>query len=412
MFHLPPALHSRDFRLFWTGLVLSSLGTQFTQVAMLWQIYLLTGSPLQTGLLGLARAIPQMSLMLFGGLLADAVDRRKLLMVTQAAQFCVSASLTVLTIAGAVTPVVLYVASAALALFSALETPTRNSVVPNLVPREHLTSALALNASQRQIGSVAGPSIAGILLAVFGPAPCYLVDTLSWVAMLGSLLRIKGATQLRTGRGRMSVDAVAEGLRFVRANPILLWMMALDFGANLFGSNRALLPIYAQEILRVGASGLGLMFTATAIGSIAAGGLMSVLPPIRRAGVWVLIGIGVYGACTAVFAVSPYFWLSLVMLAGTGIGNAVSTILRNVIYQMATPDELRGRVASVNGLFTQGGPQLGQVESGVVADLAGTEFSALSGGVATVLMVVLAYAVPMIRDCRNPVHVEPVAARA
>ena len=408
---LPPALRHRDFGLFWGGLVLSALGSQFTQVAMLWQIYELTGSPLQTGLLGLARAVPQMALMLFGGLLADAVDRRKLLMATQVAQFLVSAVLTALTVAGLVTPQALYVASAALALFTALETPTRNAIVPNLVPRDDVASAMALNSTQRQLGNIVGPPVAGILIAFSGPAWCYLVDTLSWLAMLGTLALVRTVTQTASGgRGRVGLRSIVDGITFVRDNPILLYMMLLDFGANLFGNNRALFPMYAVDILGVGAPGLGLMFTATAVGAIVSGAVMSLLPPMRRAGVWVLAGIAFYAVCLCVFAVSPYFWLSLLMLAGTGIGNSVSTVLRMTITQLSTPDNLRGRVSAVNGLFTQGGPQLGQFQTGAIAEFAGPAAACLFGGLATLAIAIGAYASPRIRTYANPALAEPTGA--
>jgi MFS family permease len=312
-----------------------------------------------------------------------------------------------MTVAGAITPEALYLASAALALFTALETPTRNSIVPNLVPREDVASAMALNSTQRQLGNIVGPPVAGILIAFSGPAWCYLVDTLSWLAMLGALVLVRTTTQATaSGRGRPGLRSIADGIVFVRDNPILLYMMLLDFGANLFGNNRALFPMYARDILGVGAPGLGLMFTATAVGAIISGAVMSLLPPMKRAGVWVLAGIGFYAVCLCVFAVSPYFWLSLLMLAGTGVGNSVSTVLRMTITQLSTPDHLRGRVSAVNGLFTQGGPQLGQFQTGAIAEFAGPVAACLFGGLATLAIAVGAYASPRIRSYTNPAMTE------
>jgi MFS family permease len=180
---LSPLRH-RDFRLFWTGLLLSSVGSQFTTVAMAWQIYELTDSPLQIGLIGLARAVPQIAILLFGGLLADAVNRRRLMMLTQASLFGVSGALALLTLAGSATPLRLYVATMFLALFSSLEAPSRQAIVSNLVPREDLSRALAMHSSQRQIAVIAGPSVAGLVLAFAGPALCYAVDAFSWLIML------------------------------------------------------------------------------------------------------------------------------------------------------------------------------------------------------------------------------------
>jgi MFS family permease len=176
-------LHHRDFLVFWTGSFLSGIGSQFTTVAMAWQMYELTDSALQIGLLGLARAIPQMGLLLVAGLLADAMNRRKLMICTDIGLFAVSMTLALLTLAGKASPALLYTATALLALFNSLETPARQSIVPNLVPREELAQILALQGTQRYVPIIAGPSLAGVVLAVFGPAACYMVDALSWLAM-------------------------------------------------------------------------------------------------------------------------------------------------------------------------------------------------------------------------------------
>jgi MFS family permease len=304
---LPPALRHRDFGFFWLGFLGSGIGSQFTTVAMAWQIYQITNSPLQLGLLGLARAIPQMAVTVLGGVLADRRDRRQIMMVCQVAQFCVSSSLVVLTVSGQVTPVTLYLASILLALCTAIESPARQAIIPNLVPTEDLTSALALNATQRNIGSIVGPALAGIVLAAIGPQVCYGVDALSWLVMLAALFAIRTrALPLQVGRSS-TLAAIGEGLAFVWAHPVILSCMVLDFGATFFGSARALYPIYARDILRVGASGLGLLYTAEAAGSMTAAIVMSTRSQIRRAGLWTLIGVAVYGSCAALFALSHVF---------------------------------------------------------------------------------------------------------
>jgi MFS family permease len=364
---------------------------------MAWQIYLITNSPLQLGLLGLARALPQMALALFGGVLADRVDRRRILMVTQIAQFWVSASLVGLTVAGVVTPTVLYAATMALAFCTSLETPARQAIVPNLVPARDLTSALALNTTQRDVGMIVGPALAGLLLAASGPAWCYAIDALSWLAMFVALLKIETVLETLNGRSTGILRALSDGLAFVWTNPIILSLMVLDFGATLFGSARALYPIYARDNLHVGASGLGALYAASAVGSVGGAVVISTLGQIRRAGLWTLIGVALYGASTVVFAVSPVFWLSLLMLAASGLGNMISAVLRGTINQLITPNALRGRVAALNSIFTQGGPQLGQFESGVVAQVVSTQFSAVTGGVATLVLVVGLLGVPWIR---------------
>jgi MFS family permease len=375
------ALRHRDFSIYWAGSVLSQVGSQFTTVAMAWQIYELTNSPLELGLLGLARGAPMLALLLFGGLLADAVNRRHLMMATQIGQMCVSAGLAVMTLAGKVSAPVLYAASLFLALFSSLEQPARSAIIPNLVPRSDLTNALALTGTQRYVATIVGPSLAGLLLAHSGPTLCYAVDAVSWLAMLAALFIMRPLAQVAGGRRAISVQALREGLEFVWTHPVILSMMALDFGQNFFGSGRALLPIYARDILGVGPQGLGLLYSATSAGALLMGTLMSVRGQVRRAGAWVLVSVAVYGVFTTLFGVSRLFWFSFLMLASAGAANTVSFVLRNTINQLLTPDEIRGRVTSVNSMFTNTGPQLGQFEAGALAAMIGPVGATAVGGV-------------------------------
>jgi len=378
--------------------MLSGIGSQFTSVAMAWQIYELTNSPLQIGMLGLARAIPQTILLLGAGLLADAINRRKLMMCTQSGLCCVSATLALLTFAGKASPHMLYVATIFLAFFTSMEQPSRQSMIPNLVPREQLPQALALQGTQRYVPVIAGPSLAGIVLAIFGPAACYLVDALSWLAMLGALASLK--TKIPEGGGwrSVSIGALREGLRFVRGHGVILPLMVLDFGATFFGNVRGLFPIYARDILQVGPRGLGLLYASRAVGSLGAAAAMSLLPPIRRTGRGIIIGVAIYGAATVLFAGSEVFWFSVLMLALCGAGDTISSILRSTANQLSTPDALRGRMSSINSIFTSSGPQLGQFESGVVAAWIGTKLSALTGGLATLAIVGMVMALfPQVR---------------
>ena len=378
--------------------MLSTMGSQFTQVAMAWQIYELTNSPLQIGLLGLARGLPQIALLLVGGLLADAVNRRKLMMCTQTSLFCVSASLALLTHSGRASPGILYAATILLAFFNSLDNPSRQALVPNLVPRETLARALALNSSQRYVAVIAGPSLAGVVLAAFGPQACYAVDALSWLYMVVTLASIR--TPLQEGRGWRSVSfhSLREGLAFVVGHGIIFPLMLMDFGAMFFGSAKALLPIYARDILAVGPRGLGLLYAASAVGSLLSAVGFSFIAGVRRAGLWIFGGVTVYGVATVLFAESRMFWLSVVLLAAGGAGDTISAILRGTINQLATPDDLRSRMASINSIFTNTGPPLGQFESGVVAAWFGAPMSALSGGVATLaLLALVAAAFPAVR---------------
>jgi MFS family permease len=391
------ALRHRDFRIFWTGLLLSSIGSQFTSVAVAWQIYELTNSAFQIGLLGLARAIPQILLLLVGGLLADAMNRRKLMMCTQLGLILVSAALAGLTMAGKTTPLTLYVASMLLAFFSSLEAPARQAIVPSLVTREDLAQALALHSAQRYVSVIVGPSLAGLLLAWMGAAACYAVDAVSWLMMFLALSLLRAGLREGEGWRAISLGSLREGLAFVCGHAIIFPLMLLDFGATFFGSVRALLPIYARDILSVGPEGLGVLYAAPAVGSLLIAAGMSWFQ-LRRAGLWILGGVGVYAVCTIVFAGSRAFWISVLLLGVAGAGDMVSTILRGTINQLSTPDELRGRMASINSVFVIGGPHLGQFESGVIAAWLGAELSALTGGLATlVILVIVGAAFPTVR---------------
>jgi MFS family permease len=391
-------LRHRDFSVFWIGSLLSGIGSQFTTVAMAWQIYELTDSALQIGLLGLARAIPQMGLLLVAGLLADAIDRRKLMMCTDIGLFAVSMTLALLTLAGKASAGLLYAATALLALFNSLETPARQSIIPNLVPREDLAQTLALQGTQRYVPIIAGPSLAGIVLAFSGPAACYMIDALSWLAMLLALALLR--TKLPIGRGweAVSFGSLSQGIRFVWGHGVIFPLMVLDFGATFFGNARALYPVYARDILFVGPTGLGVLYAARAVGSLFSAAAIGFFGPVRRGGAWIFAGVMVYGISTVLFAGSQVFWFSVLMLALSGAGDTISAILRSTINHLSTPDELRGRMSSINSIFTSSGPQLGQFESGLVAAWLGAELSAMTGGLATLAILAgVAAAYPTLR---------------
>jgi MFS family permease len=397
---LSPLRH-RDFRVLWIGLLLSSVGSQFTQVAMAWQIYELTDSPLQIGMLGLVRAVPQMFILLFGGLLADAMNRRKLMMVTQASLFFVSGALTLLTLTGQVTPLKLYGVTVFLALFSSLESPSRQAIVTNLVPAEDLARAFAIFSTQRQIATIAGPSIAGLVLAFAGPSLCYGVDAASWLIMVASLALIRTKLPERGGWRTISLDSLRAGFRFVWSHAVIFPFLMMDFGANIFGTVRSLFPIYARDILAVGPQGLGILYAASAAGALLGALGFNLWGPARQAGRWILFGVTIYGLTLLLFAGSHLFWLSVLLLVGSGIGDTISAILRSTINQLSTPDELRGRMASINSIFTNSGPQLGQFQAGALAALIGTELAATSGALVILLIVaVLAARFPHVRDYR------------
>jgi MFS family permease len=392
-------LRHRDYRVFWIGLLLSSIGSQFTTVAIAWQIYELTNSPLQLGLMGLARGVPQVVMLLFGGLLADAADRRKVILCTQSILLIVSGLLALSTFTGRTTPLTLYAATMALAVFNSLEAPARHSIVANLVPRQELAPAMAMYNSQRHVATIAGPAIAGVVLALSGPAICYAIDAASWLIMFAAVAMIRAPLPQGGGRGAVSVSSLRAGLSFVLQHAVIFPLLLMDFGANLFGTVRSLLPIFAKDILQVGPQGLGILYAASACGALAGGFFLSFAGAINNIGRWILAGVTIYGAALLFFGASDLLWCSVLLLAISGVGDTVSAIMRSTINQLETPEDLRGRMSSINSLFTNCGPQLGQFQAGVLAAIVGPELAVVSGGFVILFIVALLMVkFPHVRD--------------
>jgi MFS family permease len=391
------SLQHRDFRLLWSGQVVSVIGSQMQSAAINWHIYLLTGSPLALGIVGACRAIPIIICSLAGGVVADVVDRRRLMMVTQSVMLLCSATLAVITFSGLtkIWPILLLTAIASAAW--AFDTPARQSLLPMLVPRQDFQNAVSLSMLMFQTGMVAGPPLAGFVLASHGPAFVYALNAASFLAMLTgiALMHTSGKPEKDDADSpeapRISWQALVEGLQFVWRTPIIVQTMTLDFVATFFASANQLLPIYAKDILDVGARGYGFLAAAPAAGAIVAGLVMARMGAFKKQGLTVIVSVALYGAATIAFGVSKVFWFSLLMLAATGAADTVSTILRQTIRQLVTPNYLRGRMTSVNMIFFMGGPQLGEVEAGTVAALIGAPLSVVTGGVACVLAALFTF---------------------
>jgi MFS family permease len=394
------ALRSRDFRLLFAGQLVSLTGSQMQQVAVAWQLYVLTRSPLALGTLGLARVLPVVAFALGGGVIADAFDRRKLVLVAQTGMLLASLLLALMTGLHRVTPLGIYSTVAISGIAFALEAPARQALIPLLVPRNQLPHALTLYSMAYQLASVLGPALGGLLLQAAGVLPIYLLDVASFLAVLGAVAVMEHRAPPRVSTG-ISIDAAAEGLRFLRRQPVILWTMLLDFVATFFAGSLLLMPIYADQILSVGPRGLGWLYAAQPIGAAVAAAALSALPAIRRQGPTLLVSVAFYGASVALFGVSRSLWLSLAMLAVSGAADTVSLVVRQTVRQLATPDQLRGRMTSVNMIFFIGGPQLGEFEAGVVARLWGARFSVTSGGLACLAVtVIVAAALPGLRKLR------------
>lgn len=397
--HPLAALRFRDFRLFWGGAVISLVGTQMQMAAVAWQVYLLTHSPVALGLIGLVRVVPIVGFSLIAGVLADVINRRRLLLLTESSLLAVSALLALATFTGLVNIWIVYALTAIGASAYAFDMPARQALVPSLVTAQRLPNALSLMSMAFEAGSILGPAAAGFIIAAGGVGPVYTVDVVSYLAVLAALLVIRPPA-VEGAIARISIKAAVEGLHFVWKTPIILSTMTLDFVANFFGAATALLPIFAREVLHVGSAGYGLLYAAPSMGAILAGiGMSFYAASIRAQGATILVSVAFYGLFTALFGFSHVFLLSLVALAGVGASDTVSTILRQTVRQIATPDALRGRMTSVNMIFFAGGPQLGEVEAGVVARAFGAPISVMSGGlIAFAVTLVVAVFARRLRD--------------
>jgi|ERR1051326_947661 MFS family permease len=387
------SLRHRDFRLLWMGQIVSVTGSQMQLVAINWHIYLLTNSALALGLVGLFRAGPIILCSLMGGVVADVVDRRRLMMTTQTIMLACSAVLAIITLHGLQRVWPIYLLTAVASAAWAFDTPARQSLMPALVPANDFPNAVSLSMLMFQIGMITGPALAGFLLGLFGPGMIYAINAASFVAVIVglALMRTSGRpAEVESEKTRVSFAALVEGLRFVRRTPIIVQTMTLDFVATFFASANQLLPIYARDILRVGAQGLGLLAAAPASGAIITGLIMARLGTLKKQGLVVIGSVAIFGAATVAFGVSRVLWLSLLMLMIVGASDTVSTILRQTIRQLSTPNNLRGRMTSVNMIFFMGGPQLGELEAGALAALAGAPWSVIIGGIGCVLAATLA----------------------
>ena len=362
-------------------------------VAINWHVYLLTKDPLALGLVGLFRGVPIIVCSLAGGVVADAVDRKRAMIVTQTVMLLTAALLTAETLAGLESVWPIYILSGISAAAQAFDTPARQAFMPTLVPEEDFPNAVSLAVIVFNVAIIVGPAIAGFILAETGPAIIYGINALSFLAVIGALIamRTSGKTDLQRGRREaLSFGALKEGLRFVWQTPIIVQTMTLDFAATFFGSATLLLPIFAQERLHVGARGYGFLAAAPAIGSVLTALVMARMGTLQRQGRLVVASVAVFGVATAIFGVSTVYWLSLLMLGTLGAADTVSTVLRQTIRQLVTPNQLRGRMTSINMMFFMGGPQLGELEAGALAKVIGAPFSVVVGGMGALICAAIA----------------------
>lgn len=380
-----------NFRNYLLGAFLSEIGNQMQVVAVAWQVYEMTRNPASLGLIGLANFLPIILFSLVGGLVADKVDRKKLLILSQAAQLILAIVLFTMTITHFINPLMIYGILVLVATSQSFSIPARQSVLPHLVPKQYFMNAVSLNVLQFQSATMIGPAIAGFLIGGIGVSAVYLLNAVSFLFFIGSVLSIRVPLQRHNiDEVKFSIKSIMEGIKFITKTPILYTTMILDFAATFFGTATILMPVFAQDILKVGPQGLGFLYSAPAIGGVLAGLLVSALHhKIEHQGKVIIAALSLYGLATIGFGLSKIFALSIFFLILVGFGDMVSTIIRNTIRQIITPDHLRGRMASVMRIFFQGGPQLGDMEAGFLAKVIGGPASVVVGGVGVLIVIFL-----------------------
>lgn len=381
-FYLPPALTHRKYFYLWLGLLISVAGSQMQFAAIHWHVRELTGEPdpLALGGIGLARILPVLIFSIIGGSVADNFNRRKILFLTQSVAALQAAALAYLTFTNQITIWHIYLLTAIQAATMAFDLPARQAMVPNLVSREHLPSAFSMSSVAFNTGAIVGPLLFGIV-PEGGQGFAYLFNSISFLAVILALILMGNVQQDLNRAGGVNARSMLDGVKFIFSRPLILSTMMMDFVATFFASANTMLPIVARDILSVGKTGYAWLVSSQAVGSVVAGVIVSQFKELRRQGPLFIAAVSLFGLATVWFGLSKTFVPAMVALLFIGAGDTVSTVIRNTIRQLQTPDHIRGRMTSVNQIFFMGGPQLGEVEAGVVASLLGVPFAIISGGI-------------------------------
>ena len=381
------AFGSRDFALYFPGRLLALTAAEIQITTVGWQVYRLTGEALDLGLVGLAQFLPFALLFLVSGLVADRFSRIRIVTGCISLQAICAISFFLLSLDSEVQFLPMLGVLILLGIARAFAMPAQLAIVPMLVPDHHLPNAIAWNSSGNQATRIAGPTIAGLLIAAcdaagLGESPVYGFAAILFVIATGLTLLIRVRRPM-AGQIPVSLESLLAGLRFIATRQVILGAIGLDLFAVLFGGVTALLPIYARDILQVGAEGFGLLRSSLTVGALL-GALTLTQRPIRRhAGIKLLGTVFVFGAASIVFGISTSFWLSMAALFVMGAADSISVYVRINLVQIITPDEMRGRVGAVNGVFIGASNELGEFESGVTAHWWGTVPAVIVGGAAT-----------------------------
>jgi MFS family permease len=388
---IPASLKVRKFAIFWTGLLISIAGSQMQFWALLWHVATLTNDPIVVSGIGAARFIPILLFSLVAGVVADSINRRAIMFITQSTMMAVALVLGLLTRGGHIQIWHIYLLTAIQATAASFDLPARQALTPNLIPRDLYPNAFSMQSIAFNTGSIIGPGLSGIVISAAGLHWVYFINAISYLAVIIALMMMGPVEQTRgvpaTSPRVVSLTAIREGIHFIAHSPIILSSMLLDFFATFFSSANTLLPFVAKQILHVGAVDYGWLSAGQSIGAVSVALIFSQRNIIRRQGRILLGAVTAFGIATIVFGLSGYFWLTLFSLVFIGASDSVSTILRNTIRQLQTPDYIRGRMVSINQIFFSGGPQLGEIEAGAVAQGFGLPAAIVTGGVGCIVTV-------------------------
>lgn len=390
MIQFPPALKHRGFALIWSGLMISMVGSQMQQWALFWHISQISKDPIAVSIVGGVRFLAVLAFSLVGGLVADRYNRRMVLFLTQSTALIVAVVLGILTYLGIIQLWHIYALTAIQAAAMAFDLPARQSLVPNLVPRDVLPSAFSLQSIAFNTGAIVGPALSGVVIGYLGQEAVYFLNAVTFLAVIIALILLGNVPQsqniIQRGWRAAWID-IRDGVSFIRSQPLILSTMILDFIATFFSSANTLLPYFAQNVLRVGEIAYGWLAAAQSIGAVTVGLVVSQFRSIRHQGILLLGSVVVFGAATILFGLSRMYGIVFLSLILIGAADSVSTIIRNTIRQLNTPDFMRGRMTSINQIFFMGGPQLGEVEAGMAARYFGIPFAIITGGIGTILGV-------------------------
>jgi len=395
------------FRLYSSSRIAAGVGQSMLQAIIAWQVYALSGSALDLGLVGLVRFVPALSLSLISGAIVDTYDSRKILLAAQTVPAVTSTAMLIAIATGNASLPLVYGMVFFVGVASAFEGPSRQTMIPALVPRNLFSRAMMFNSTLQSLSAVTGPALGGALIALQGIGLGYAVHLCLVLVSILVLapVRIVSRSRSRSRAAGVRLDTIREGLSYLRNQPVVLGAMTLDMFAVLFGGAKALLPIYAVDILHADAAGYGLLTASLDIGSLIAATCMVALPVPTHTGRALILSVVAYGLATMGFGLSTVLPVSVLLYAAVGAADQVSVVMRLNTIQLAIPDELRGRVTAVNFVFVNASNQIGGLESGLVAAVTNAVFSVVSGGaVCLVVAGIVAAKVPQLRAYQAPRH--------